>query len=96
MPHTIKPRFPLTAIHGLNNSELARRTGYALRTIQRWSNTGIPLYSADRLAISLAFTHPTFGRTGSPTKRLWWSQGVATEQRLETMNYYADRRTKSR
>ena len=37
MTHTIEPRFPLNAIHGLNNSELARRTGYALRTIQRWS-----------------------------------------------------------
>jgi phage terminase Nu1 subunit (DNA packaging protein) len=58
MPHSIKPRFPLTAIHGLNNSELARRTGYALRTIQRWSTDGIPLYSADRLAIRLG-VHPS-------------------------------------
>jgi hypothetical protein len=41
-----------------------------------------------------ACTHPTFGRTGSPTKRFGWSQGVATEQRLETMNNYADRQRK--
>jgi hypothetical protein len=58
MSHAPKPRFPLTAIHGLNNSELAGRTGYALRTIQRWSTNGIPFYSADRLAIRLG-VHPS-------------------------------------
>ena len=58
MKHTAKPRFPLNAIRVLNNSELARRTGYALRTIQRWNTTGIPLYSADRLAIRLG-VHPS-------------------------------------
>jgi lambda repressor-like predicted transcriptional regulator len=57
MAHSISIRFPLAAITGCNNSELARRTGFALRTIQRWTTTGIPLYSADRLAIRLG-VHP--------------------------------------
>jgi hypothetical protein len=57
MARNITIRFPLTAIGGYNNSELARRTGFALRTIQRWTITGIPLYSADRLAIRLG-VHP--------------------------------------
>jgi hypothetical protein len=53
MARNIAIRFPLTAIGGCNNSELARRTGFAVRTIQRWTIT----YSADRLAIRLG-VHP--------------------------------------
>lgn len=57
MSRSISIRFPLAAITGYNNCELARRTGYPVRTIQRWTTTGIPYYSADRLAIRLG-VHP--------------------------------------
>ena len=57
MAHSIRIRFPLAAITGYNNCELARRTVYPVRTIQRWTTTGIPLYSADKLAIRLG-VHP--------------------------------------
>ena len=57
MTRSISIRFPLSTITGYNNCQLARRTGFSIRTIQRWTTTGIPLYSADRLAIRLGF-HP--------------------------------------
>ena len=57
MARSITIRFPLAAITGYNKCELARRTGFAVRTVQRWTTTGIPLYSADRLAIRLG-VHP--------------------------------------
>ena len=57
MARSITIRFPLAAITGYNNCELARRTGFAVRTVQRWTTTGVPLYSADRLAIRLG-VHP--------------------------------------
>ena len=50
-------RFPLAAVPASNLSELSRRTGSPLRTIQRWKTTGIPLHSADRLACRLGL-HP--------------------------------------
>ena len=53
MSATVTSRFPLTAIPLTNLSELSRRTGYPLRTIQRWHATGIPYWSADRVAIRL-------------------------------------------
>jgi lambda repressor-like predicted transcriptional regulator len=49
--------FSLDAIPRRNLSELARRTGYTVRTIQRWNTTGIPLHSADQLACRLGL-HP--------------------------------------
>lgn len=52
-----QPRFPLDQVDYANFCDLSRRSGYPLRTIQRWKTTGIPLYSADRLAIRLG-THP--------------------------------------
>lgn len=52
-----QPTFNLDDIPRTNLSELARRTGYPLRTIQRWKTTGIPLYSADQLACRLGL-HP--------------------------------------
>ena len=58
MPSAVTSRFPLTAIPMTNLSELARRTGYPLRTIQRWHATGIPYWSADRVAIRLG-VHPS-------------------------------------
>ena len=51
-------RFPLNAIATPNLSELARRTGYPLRTVQRWRAHGIPYWSADRVAIRLGL-HPS-------------------------------------
>jgi hypothetical protein len=50
-------RYPLAAIHYRNLSDLARVSGYPLRTINRWKTSGIPRYSADRLAIRLGL-HP--------------------------------------
>ena len=50
-------RFPLDDITCTNLSELSRRSGYPLRTIQRWKTTGVPLHSADQLAIRLG-VHP--------------------------------------
>lgn len=52
-----RTRYPLTDIHHDNLSELARRSGYSLRTIQRWKANGIPWHSADELAIRLGH-HP--------------------------------------
>ena len=52
-----QPRFSLDEIERINLSELARRSGYPLRTIQRWKTSGIPRYSADRLACRLGL-HP--------------------------------------
>ena len=46
-------RFPLAAVPAANLSDLARRTGYPLRAIQRWRVAGIPYWSADRVAIRL-------------------------------------------
>ena len=50
-------RFPLVNIGASNLSELSRRTGYPLRTIQRWRVDGIPYTSADRVAVRLGI-HP--------------------------------------
>ena len=52
-----QPRFPLDHLSYNNLCELSRRSGYPLRTIQRWKASGIPLYSADQLAIQLG-VHP--------------------------------------
>ena len=52
-----QPRFPLDHVSCNNLCDLSRRSGYPLRTIQRWKTSGIPLYSADRLAIRLG-VHP--------------------------------------
>ena len=52
-----QPTFSLDDVNRTNLSELSRRTGYPLRTIQRWKTTGIPLHSADRLACRLGL-HP--------------------------------------
>lgn len=49
--------FSLDDVPRTNLSELSRRSGYPLRTIQRWKTTGIPLHSADRLACRLGL-HP--------------------------------------
>jgi hypothetical protein len=57
MARNSTPRFPLDAITGYNHCELARHTGFAVRSIQRWTRDGIPLWSADKLAISLG-VHP--------------------------------------
>ena len=57
MSSTASIRFPLDAIPTVNLSDLAHRTGYPIRTVQRWNTTGVPLYSADRLAIRLG-VHP--------------------------------------
>ena len=57
MPHNAAHRFPLEAVPASNLSELSRRTGYPLRTIQRWRVDGIPYWSADRVAIRLGI-HP--------------------------------------
>ena len=54
---TLPPRFPLDHVSCHNLCDLSRRSGYPLRTIQRWKTNGIPLYSADRLAIRLG-VHP--------------------------------------
>ena len=50
-------RFPLDQVTCTNLCDLARRSGYPVRTIQRWKTTGIPYYSADKLAIKLGL-HP--------------------------------------
>ena len=52
-----QPTFSLDNVHRTNLSELSRRSGYPLRTIQRWKTSGIPLHSADRLACRLGL-HP--------------------------------------
>ena len=52
-----QPTFSLDNVGRTNLCELARRTGYPVRTLQRWNTTGIPRYSADRLAIRLG-RHP--------------------------------------
>ena len=52
-----QPTFSLDNVHRTNLSELARSTGYPLRTIQRWNTGGIPRHSADALAIRLGL-HP--------------------------------------
>ena len=50
-------RFSLDEIRYTNLCDLARRSGYPLRTIQRWKTNGIPAHSADHLAIRLGL-HP--------------------------------------
>ena len=54
---TPRTRFPLNEVNYSNLSELSRRCGYPLRTIQRWKTGGIPRHSADQLAIRLGL-HP--------------------------------------
>jgi lambda repressor-like predicted transcriptional regulator len=71
MAHRATNRFPLDNIDAPNLSELARRTGYTLRTIQRWRIDGIPYWSADRVAIRLGI-HPALIWTdwyATPTRR---------------------------
>ena len=58
MSRTTAYRFPLAEVPTPNLSELSRRTGYPLRTIQRWRVDGIPYWSADRVAIRLGI-HPS-------------------------------------
>ena len=60
--------FPLDAVGYTNLSELARHTGYPLRTIQRWNTGGIPARSADHLAIRLGL-HPA-----NIWPETWWQQ----------------------
>ena len=57
MSRTPSHRFPLADVPARNLSDLSRRTGYPLRTIQRWRLNGIPYWSADRVAIRLGI-HP--------------------------------------
>ena len=52
-----RPTLSLDEIGCKNVSDLARRSGYPLRTIQRWKANGIPRNSADHLAIRLGL-HP--------------------------------------
>ena len=67
MSRTLSHRFPLADVPARNLSDLPRRTGYTLRTIQRWRVDGIPYWSADRVAIrlgvqrALAGTRPVKG-----------------------------------
>lgn len=49
-------RFDIDALN-LSVAEIARRTGFTTRTVHRWRHTGIPLFSADRVAIRLGY-HP--------------------------------------
>ena len=44
MSRTTAYRFPLAEVPAPNLSELARRTGYPLRSIQRWRVDGIPYW----------------------------------------------------
>ena len=71
MSRTTAYRFPLAEVPAPNLSELSRRTGYPLRTIQRWRIDGIPYWSADRVAIRLG-VHPSLIWTdwyAAPTTR---------------------------
>ena len=52
-----KPTFSLDDVGYRNMSQLARDSGFPLRTIQRWNRYGIPLGSADKLANRLGL-HP--------------------------------------
>ena len=45
-------QLPITSV-----AELAARTGYSTRTIQRWKTHGVPLHAADAVAIRLGL-HP--------------------------------------
>ncbi len=49
-------RFDFAAI-GLDTCEVAERTGFTRRSVQRWKVTGIPWRSADVVAIRLG-SHP--------------------------------------
>ena len=61
-------RFPLSDVGYTNLSELARHSGYPLRTIQRWKTNGIPSRSADHLAVRLGL-HPA-----NIWPDTWWQQ----------------------
>jgi hypothetical protein len=89
---TMPIRYPLAAIHYRNLSDLARITGYPLRTINRWKANGIPRYSADRLAIRLGLhpasiwttwyagwnrRRPTAGATTTYDERCTWMRSWA-------------------
>jgi hypothetical protein len=56
-----QPRFTLAAALAVlakpNMCELSRQTGFSHRSIVRWSKTGIPLWSADKVAVKL-HRHP--------------------------------------
>ena len=56
MARRATPRYPVSAL-GLNNCELARRTGFSTRSFCRWIRDGIPLYQADTIAVTLGL-HP--------------------------------------
>ncbi len=56
-PRRRLPTFDLDHITYVNLCDLARRSGYSVRTLQRWKTTGIPLHSADQLACRLGH-HP--------------------------------------
>ncbi len=64
--NTTTTRFPLADTGFTNMCHLSRVCGYPVRTLQRWKISGIPLYSADKLAIRL-------GRHPANIWRNWYS-----------------------
>lgn len=46
-------------------AEFARRASVSRRTVYRWMRTGLDVYTADRLAVKVAHSHPAvvFGPT---------------------------------
>ena len=52
MVHFDLNQLPITSV-----AELAARTGYSTRSIQRWKISGVPLHAADAVAIHLGL-HP--------------------------------------
>jgi hypothetical protein len=60
MPRAVSPRVPLEPLverYGGNGSALARALGCAQEQVSRWRSHGLPLVSADRLAVALGL-HP--------------------------------------
>lgn len=39
-------------------SEVARRAGVSRRTVHRWVHSGLDVWTADRLAVTVAHSHP--------------------------------------
>ena len=56
MSRTLSHRFPLDAVPAANRSDLSRRTGYPLRTIQRWRVDGIPYWSLAMPDVALSMS----------------------------------------
>ncbi len=54
---SVNIRFPLSALGESNLTLLSAQTGINLRTLNRWKTNGVPLFAADRIAVSLG-THP--------------------------------------